>query len=139
MIEHLTYIEICGSSYPVKCDLAVLEAIQDEYKKLTDFEDKLSGLIPTGKRDPEGRKLYKQGEPSIKAVRFVLPLMINEGIDIENRIEGGNRKHVSEADLKEAMIRFNIFDIAHQLHLEFMKCFESKNRKSTQGEENKSR
>ncbi len=139
MIEHLTYMELGDKLYPIKCDLAVLEAVQEEFGKLSDFELSLSGAIPTGKKDNKGKRLYRQGEPSMKAVRFVLPLMINEGIDLENQLEGKKREHVTEKILRAELTVMNVFDLADQLHQEFIKCFKSKNLKSTQEEEEKSR
>ena len=46
MFEKLNHIELSGESYPIKCDLLVLEKIQDEYGDLSDFENKLTGFVP---------------------------------------------------------------------------------------------
>lgn len=128
MIEKLTYIELAGESYPIKCDLAVLEAAQEEYGTLNEFERKLAGIEEAGRT-----------EPSVKAIRFALPLMINEGIDIENAIEGGKRKHITEKELKLLLSDINVFVIANELHDEFSRCFVSKNRNSTQEAEETSK
>ena len=37
MFEKVNYIELSGDSYPLKCDILVLEKIQEEYKNLTEF------------------------------------------------------------------------------------------------------
>lgn len=136
MVEKLTYIELADGQYPIKCDLAVLEAVQEEYGEITIFERELLGLKKTGKKGKDGKNDYIKGEPSIKAVRFVLPLMINEGIDIENRMEKAKRKHITDKDLQELVAGVNVFNIADQLHAEFVRCFVSKNQNSTQEETN---
>ena len=140
MLEKLTHLELAdGGRYPLKCDLAVLEAAQEEYGKLSIFERELSGLRKTGKKDKGGNDIYSREEPSVKAVRFALPLMINEGIDLENRRFGEKRKHFTEKDLSELLEGINIFEVAGIMHQEFVRCFEVKNPKSTQEEEKKSR
>lgn len=139
MRENLTYIELGEEKYPIKCTLGVLEAIQEEYGKISTFEKKLGGLEETGKKNEKGGKLYVKGEPSIKAVRFVLPLMVNDGIDMENQAEGTKRAHLTEAVLQEKLDDVNVFDLADALYREFLRCFVSKNRKSTQEEEKSSR
>lgn len=98
MIEKLKYINF-EKKYPIKCDLTVLEEIQEKYGTINEFELKLAGWMKNEK------KLVKT-EPSMKAIRFALPLMINEGIDIAN-----------------------------ELHDEFSRCFEVKNQSSTQEQE----
>jgi hypothetical protein len=131
MIEKLNHIVLAGETYPIKCDLAVLEAVQEEYGRIGIFEEKLSGLRPTGEKGENGKELYQKGEPSMKAVRFALPLMVNEGIDIENRLEGTDRKHISDEDLKELFSEVNTYEVAALLYLEFCRCFDSKNQRST--------
>ena len=136
MVEKLNYIELADGFYPIKCDLAVLEAVQEEYGKLSIFERELSGIRKTEEKDEKGKPIYKTEEPSMRAVRFVLPLMINEGIDVENHLEGTRKKHIKESDLKCCITGVNILDIAYDLHREFVRCFETKNRNSTQEEKN---
>lgn len=127
MVEKLSYIELGEERFPIKCDLAVLEMIQEEYGTVNAFELKLAGWVKD-----EKKKLVKT-EPSMKAIRFALPLMINEGIDIENVGNTEKKEHVSDIDLKMICSDINIFDVANKLHEEFIRCFETKNLKSTQG------
>lgn len=129
MIEKLKYIELGKEKYPMKCDLAVLEEIQEQYGTINAFELKLAGWTKN-----EEKKLVKT-EPSMKAIRFALPLMINEGIDIENAKSGKKRKHITDAELKALCTDVNVFDIANELHDEFIRCFEVKNQNSTQEQE----
>ena len=39
MFEGLSHITIAGTSYPIRCDLYVLECIQDKYGAIEEFED----------------------------------------------------------------------------------------------------
>ena len=38
MFESLKYIELSGEKFPIKCDMVVLEKIQEEYGNLDLFE-----------------------------------------------------------------------------------------------------
>ena len=68
MKDKITYLETSnGTKYPLIFTLNVMEAIQDKYGSL----DKWMELI-------------KEGEPNIKALKFGLGEMLNEGIEIEN-------------------------------------------------------
>lgn len=131
MVEKLKYITLADGQYPIKCDLAVLEEAQEEYGSLRIFEKELGGLRKTGKVDDKGNTLYEKTEPSMKAVRFALVRMVNEGIDIENQIEKTKRKHIKEENLWELLEGTNIFGIADSLYKEFLRNFESKNPSST--------
>ncbi len=44
MFEELKYIELSGEKYPVKCDMVVLEKIQDEFGSLDKYES-FVGLV----------------------------------------------------------------------------------------------
>ncbi|MCD8097018.1 MAG: hypothetical protein LUE31_03075 [Lachnospiraceae bacterium] len=138
MREKLNNIELGGEEFPLKCDLAVLEAIQDAGYTMTSFEMAVAGLQPTGEQDKKGKRLYRNVDPSMKVVRMALPLMVNEGIDIENRLECKSRPHITEADLQELSLG-NVFQVANVLRREFVRCFESKNPSSTQEEEKSGR
>ena len=59
-----------GKEYKLVFNLNVLEEIQEKYGTLTDWIEKAYGK--------------KTGEPSAKALAFIIAAMINEGIDIEN-------------------------------------------------------
>jgi len=68
MKDKMTYLEMSdGTKYPLIFTLNVMESIQDEYGSL----DKWMELI-------------KEGEPNIKALKFGLGEMLNEGLEIEN-------------------------------------------------------
>ena len=46
MFEKTNYIELSGEKYPIKCDILVLERIQDKYEDLSEFENGLNGFTP---------------------------------------------------------------------------------------------
>ena len=55
MFEELKYIELSGENYPVKCDMVVLEKIQNEFGSLDKFETKNYPWVPI--LDAEGEKV----------------------------------------------------------------------------------
>lgn len=133
MFEKLNYIELSGESYPIKCDLLVLEKIQDEYGDLSDFENKLTGFVPDideyGEyvQNEEGLLVGKRKTPEIKILRKMLIWMIEEGMEIE-----GEKNELSE---KEIMRKADMSpgELGQILHEEFNRCFQRKNGQTTQG------
>lgn len=67
MQEKMKHITVNGIEYPLVFNLNVMEKIQEEYETI----DKWGGLT-------EGKEL------DVKALKFGITEMINEGIDIEN-------------------------------------------------------
>jgi len=127
MDKPMTKILINGKEYPIKCTNYVLAIIQDKYENLNDFELELSGKEPAldskgnQKKDKEGNLLYKNGEPSLNAINFMLPLCVNEGIEIE--ADELNKEAVL---LKEKFIIRNVdvgfYALANILREEFYKA-----------------
>lgn len=70
MKDIMDKLEYKGNEYKLIFNFNVLEEIQDKYGTL----DNLLGQA-------YGRKT---GEPSIKALSFIVTAMLNEGIDIDN-------------------------------------------------------
>lgn len=81
MKEKITYLDYNNIKYPMIFTLNVMEEIQTEYGSLDTWMD-----------------LIKTDEPNIKALKFGLGSMINEGIEIENETLEQPRK---EVDLKQ--------------------------------------
>ena len=129
-MENLRRIMIGDKTYPFKIDLNVLEHIQDEYGTINQFERELLGL--RFKKDEEGKQVYKDGEPamfrtepSIKAIKTVLPAAINEGLAIEADVENRSYEKVTaEFVIRECAIPYDI--LANMLHEEFRRCFQTK-------------
>lgn len=132
MFEKLSHIELSGESYPLKCDLAVLEQIQDEYGDLIEFEQMLYRFIPkldeNGEevKNEEGRIIGNYAYPNLKAAGDTLFWMIQEGLEIEAE---GNKEKPKKVDRKNLMKKADMspIDLGIILHQEYIKCFERKN------------
>lgn len=70
MKDVMDKLEYKGKEYKLIFNFNVLEAIQEEYGTLGKLLDEAYGR--------------KTGEPSAKALAFMIAAMINEGIDIDN-------------------------------------------------------
>lgn len=131
MEKELTKISIKGKEYPIKCSNYVLAMIQDKYENLTDFETLLSGkkpvLLKNGehKKDKEGNDVYKVGEPSIEAINFMLPLVVNEGIEIEAELLN-TKAEVLDNKYIIRNVDVNVFELSVLLRLEFYKAVTAK-------------
>lgn len=131
IMEQLSRIKIGDEEYPIKCDLAVLQEIQEQYGSINQFERELVGvklkLDASGKveTDEEGKPVKESVEPSIRSIIVALPLMINEGLQI--RAEELNTPF-EPVDPKEIIRACAIpFDtLAGIIHDEFARCFRTK-------------
>lgn len=128
---NLKRIMIGEKTYPYKIDLNVLEHIQENYNTINQFERDLIGL--RFKKDAEGNQVYNgdgdpvmiKTEPSIKAIKTVLPAAINEGLAIEADEENKSfTKITEEFVIRECTIPFDV--LAVMLHEEFKRCFATK-------------
>lgn len=139
MFDGLRYIELSGKKYPIKCDLIVLEKMQDEFGKIGEIENKLTGFVPKKeedgrwKRNKEGLLLGTYETPDIKVLNKTLCWMVKEGLDIES----GNGYEQNKMDEKAIIRSVDISprELSDILHEEFSKCFERKNEKTTQRNE----
>lgn len=137
MFEKLNYIELSGKKYPFKCDILVLERVQEKYGDLAEFENKLSGFVPgvdeNGKitRNDEGKILGYYGEPNMEALGDLLFWTVEEGIDIE-REEQKNEMEVPEKKKLIRSVDLAPRELSEILRKEFVGCFERKNGKPTQ-------
>lgn len=126
----MNYINLSGEELPIRCDLLVLEQIQDNFGELSDFENKLIGFTPTVdeqgnvKKDKEGRTLGISGTPDIKTLNFALLSMAKEGAEITG-------KEVKEDKKLLQMVDMTPKELSEELHKEFMRCFERKNQNPT--------
>ena len=137
MFEKMNYIKLSGVKYPFKCDILVLERIQDKYKDLAEFENKLSGFIPgvdeDGEytRNDEGRIIGYYGEPNMEALGDFLAWTIEEGIEIEKE-ESGAEMEIPERKKLIRSVDLAPRELMEILRKEFSRCFERKNGKTTQ-------
>lgn len=128
MFEGLNHITLSGEGYPIKCDLLVLEKIQNKYGTVDEFER----LISTWEKDEEGNLAAKVPE-SIEAVGDALSWMVNEG----EQIEAEEKKREAAIHSREHLIRkndMNIWELANALKKEFISCFKVKNVETTQNQ-----
>lgn len=137
MFEKLNYIELSGKKYPFKCDILVLERVQEKYGDLAEFENKLSGFVPgvdeDGEytRNDEGKVMGYYGEPNMEALGDFLFWTIEEGIEIE-REERGEEMKVPEKKKLIRSVDLAPRELMELLRKEFSRCFKRKNAKTTQ-------
>lgn len=135
MFEKMEHIELSGTSYPIKCDMVVLEQIQDMFGSIDEFEE---GILDWEfKYDENGEKIVEKREengkvveyvkvkskfPKIKKINAALFYMVNEGSEIEG-------KEPPFKSIKEAarVIDMPLSEISKCLHKEFKRCFQRKN------------
>lgn len=79
MKEKITYIEYNSEKYPLIFTINVMETIQEEYETLDNWMEQI-----------------KKDEPNIKALKFGLGAMINEGIEVENELNKTNAELVTD-------------------------------------------
>lgn len=130
-MKKMSRIHIGEKDYPMKMDLNVLEHIQEEYGSINGFELDILGIAfvedENGKRiyGEDGDPLMRFVEPSVKAIKTVLPLMINEGLAIEAEERGAEYTPVPESEIfRECSIPFE--KLAQMIHDEFARCFATK-------------
>lgn len=80
MIDKIEYLEDSENKYPMAFTVNVMELTEDQYGGIEAWA-----------------KLMDKGEPSYKALKFMVLEIINEGIDIEN-------EKLSEDDKKMEML-----------------------------------
>lgn len=141
MFEELKFIELSGEKYPVKCDLVVLEKIQDEFGSLDEFEKKIYPWNPVldeaGEkiRDENGNVETEFQMPDIPTVNTALFFMVNEGEEIEAEKEGREPRSYSRNEIVRK-VDISPVILALKLHTEYYRCFELKNEKTTQDQKN---
>ena len=130
-MEQLTYIEVGNRRFPIKCDNLVLQQIQNKYGSVKSYEMALIGLQVEKDADgkdkvnEKGEIIFKRVEPSLDAINFGLPLMVNEGIEIE--AEQKNKEFVYMEEKKVIRdIQIPYVKLSDIMHKELARCFETK-------------
>lgn len=132
MFEKTGKIVLSGEDYPIKCDILVLEKIQEKYGDLAGFEGKIRKFIPD--RDKDGKMIQnKEGlyvghyeYPNIPALLDFLYWSVQEGMEIEGKEEEINRNSLVR------MVDMTLLELAEILHEEYLRAFERKNMKTMQ-------
>lgn len=137
MFEGLSYIELSGKSYPIRCDILVLEKIQEKYDSLDSFESKLMTWEP--EMDQEGNKIreengdikYRGKLPDAKVLNDALYWMVSEGEAVAAEEESRKPQAITRDGIARK-VDLTPIELANLLHDEFYRCFKSKNVKTTQ-------
>lgn len=130
-MEQLNKITLSGREYPIKCSNFVLAEIQAKYGELSKFEDLLSGrkakYDDNGNRlrDEDGNAIFEKTDISMDAINFFLPLIINEGLEIE-AIEKNKPAEIIDSKTIIRMIDVNPFTLSLELLMEFYRAFNIK-------------
>ncbi len=146
MFEDLNKIKLGEKQYPIKCDIAILEKIQEKYGSIEAFEENIltweKALDKNGKEIIE-KKADENGEvsekpkikgkmPRIKYVNDFLFWVVQEG----EMISADNEKREAKKYTRDQVVRLatnrKIMDLARELHDEFYRCLTSKNEETTQ-------
>ncbi|MCM1213316.1 MAG: hypothetical protein NC331_11315 [Lachnospiraceae bacterium] len=127
-MKKMERILIGERTYPIRIDLNVLEAIQDGYGSVHLFEMDLLGIkIQDGEDGEDGEEQIVAAEPSIRAIRTVLPLMINEGLAVEAADAGRPYEPVDgQRIIQECCIPYD--ELSRIIHQELKRCFGKKQR-----------
>lgn len=146
MFEDLNKIKLGEKQYPIKCDIAILEKIQEKYGSIEAFEENIltweKALDKNGEEIIE-KKAGENGEvlekpkikgkmPRIKYVNDFLFWVIQEG----ELISADNEKREAKKYTRDQVVRLatnrKIMDLARELHDEFYRCLTQKNEETTQ-------
>lgn len=137
MFEGLTYLELSGKKIPIKCDMCVLEKIQDTYGNISRYEWELIGFHPSldenGEctRNEEGNVIGAYEVPDIKLLNQALIWQANEGWDIEEE-NGKEAQRLTDKQLLRA-VDISPAELGRKLREEFARCFTiRKNEETTQ-------
>lgn len=99
MKEKMTYLTMDdGTKYPLIFTLNVMEDIQDKYGSLEEW-----------------MALIKAKEPSIKALKFGLGSMLNEGLEIENETAEKKREMLNPKQVGRIITQLGITAVAGKI------------------------
>lgn len=139
MFEKLNYIELSGERYPIKCDILVLEKIQDKYGDLSDFENGIRGFRPNigedglPERNDDGLIVGISGVPDISMLKDALIWMVEEGAAIEKEENGKESSELTDVQITRR-VDMAPKELGELLCKEFNRCFARKNVKTTQSQ-----
>lgn len=101
MKDYKFEFEVEGVKYPLVFNLNVMEEIQEEYKTVEKW-----GSLTDG----------KSGEVNVKALKFGLTAMINEGIEIENEEKSENRALLTNKQVGRIITKMGVENAVAQLN-----------------------
>ena len=100
MQEKINHIKINEVEYPLVFNLNVMEKIQDKYETIENWGNLTDG---------------KEHEINIKALKYGITEMINEGIDIENENQEIKREFLSDKQVGRIITELGIEKIANDV------------------------
>lgn len=132
MFEKPNTITLSGEEFPIKCDIVVLEKIQDVYGSIMTFEKQIYTFVPQLDDkgdivvDEDGMMIGNVVTPaSITALLNALKWMVDEGCEILKDLGEPVPEYTPEK-LKR-MVDMPPYQLSEIVHDEFTKCFERKN------------
>lgn len=131
--ETMTKFSFRGDSFPLRCDLLVLEKIQDKVGDIMDAENLIRGFKP--RVDSDGVVDTTTGRwtiPNISLVTQSLVWMMEEAREITN----GQYAIPSVKDLKQ-QTDYTIGEMATIVYKEFSLCIAGKKKKKTRNTKKK--
>lgn len=100
MQEKISHIKVNEIEYPLVFNLNVMEKIQEQYETLDNW-----GKLTEG----------KEREIDLKALKFGITEMINEGIDMENDIKEIKRDFLTGKQVGRIITELGIEKMAHNV------------------------
>lgn len=97
MIEKINHVSVNGMEYPLVFNLNVMEKIQEKYETIEKW-----GALTEG----------KEQEIDVKALKYGITEMINEGIDIENEGKEEKRDFLSDKQVGRIITELGIEKMA---------------------------
>ena len=97
MIEKINHVSVNGIEYPLVFNLNVMEKIQEKYETIEKW-----GSLTEG----------KEQEIDVKALKYGITEMINEGIDIENEGKEEKREFLSDKQVGRIITELGIEKMA---------------------------
>lgn len=100
MIEKINHVSVNGIEYPLVFNLNVMEKIQEKYETI----EKWGSLTDV-----------KEQEIDVKALKYGITEMINEGIDIENEGKEEKREFLSDKQVGRIITELGIEKMAKNI------------------------
>ena len=100
MQDKITHIKVNEIEYPLVLNLNVIEKIQEEYETFEKWGEMTEG---------------KEKEVNVKALKFGVTEMINEGIDIENENKETKRDFVTEKQVGRIITDLGVQKMAEKV------------------------
>lgn len=112
MQDKINHININGIEYPLVFNLNVMEKIQDKYETIEKWGELTDG---------------KEHEINVKALKYGITEMINEGIDIENENQETKREFLTEKQVGRLITELGIQKIADNVQNTVIEATKSEN------------